>query len=197
MSQSLTPINRRQLLKILAAAAGAAALSTLPTNWKTPVVEVGALPAHAQTSLHNVIICLSGDTRIDTPMGAVRVTDITVGTSVWTLDATGLRIPAAVVKTARNPVPANASIIHLALSDGRAVMVSAGHPTTDGRTIGDLGIGDMLDGARVVKADSIRYDQPAKYDLLPAGETGSYWANGIPMHSTIEMMIKRRVPALA
>jgi hypothetical protein len=35
--------------------------------------------------------CLSGDTRIDTLMGAVRVTDLKVGMSVWTLDATGLR----------------------------------------------------------------------------------------------------------
>jgi len=43
-------IGRRQLLKILAATAGAAALSTLPSQWKTPVVEVGALPAHAQAS---------------------------------------------------------------------------------------------------------------------------------------------------
>ena len=44
-------ITRRQLLKVLLAATGAAALLTLPNKWKTPVVEVGALPAHAQGSL--------------------------------------------------------------------------------------------------------------------------------------------------
>jgi hypothetical protein len=47
MSQS--PISRRQLLKILAATAGTAVLSSVPTKWKTPVIEVGMLPAHAQT----------------------------------------------------------------------------------------------------------------------------------------------------
>ena len=47
MSQS--PISRRQLLKVLAAAAGTAVLSSVPNKWKTPVVEVGMLPAHAQT----------------------------------------------------------------------------------------------------------------------------------------------------
>jgi hypothetical protein len=94
-------------------------------------------------------------------------------------------------------VPPTASIVHLMLSDGREVMVSAPHPTTDGRTIGDLAVGDMLDGACVVKAESIPDDQPAKYDLLPAGETGSYSANGIPMNSTIEITEKQQVPALA
>ncbi len=43
-----TMLTRRQALKALAAATGAVVLSNLPTNWKTPVVEVGVLPAHAQ-----------------------------------------------------------------------------------------------------------------------------------------------------
>ena len=46
-----TPITRRQLIKILAAATGTAMLSSVPNKWKTPVVEVGVLPAHAQGSL--------------------------------------------------------------------------------------------------------------------------------------------------
>jgi hypothetical protein len=50
---SQLPISRRQLFKVIVAAAGAAALLTLPNKWKTPVVEVGALPAHAQLSLQN------------------------------------------------------------------------------------------------------------------------------------------------
>jgi hypothetical protein len=54
VSQS-SSLTRRELLKILAAASGAAALSTVPNQWKTPVVEVGALPAHAQGSLRGSI----------------------------------------------------------------------------------------------------------------------------------------------
>ena len=56
MSQKLS---RRDLLKVLAAAAGTAALSSVPNKWKTPVVDVGMLPAHAQS--------LSG-------LGAIQVT---------------------------------------------------------------------------------------------------------------------------
>jgi hypothetical protein len=41
-------ITRREALKVLAAATGAVVLSNLPQEWKTPIVEVGVLPAHAQ-----------------------------------------------------------------------------------------------------------------------------------------------------
>jgi hypothetical protein len=53
MSQSSTKsqsgtLTRRQALKVLAATTGAMVLSNLPQTWKTPMVEVGMLPAHAQ-----------------------------------------------------------------------------------------------------------------------------------------------------
>jgi hypothetical protein len=43
-------LSRRQALKTLAAATGAIALTNLPGKWETPVVEIGAIPAHAQSS---------------------------------------------------------------------------------------------------------------------------------------------------
>jgi len=47
-------LSRRDALKTLAAATGAVALTSLPGKWDTPVVEVGALPAHAQSSLDDL-----------------------------------------------------------------------------------------------------------------------------------------------
>jgi hypothetical protein len=44
------PLSRRELLKLLAAATGATVLSSVPNKWITPIVEIGALPAHAQGS---------------------------------------------------------------------------------------------------------------------------------------------------
>jgi hypothetical protein len=44
----MSQVSRRQLLKILAAAAGTAMLSTVPNEWKTPVIDIGMIPAHAQ-----------------------------------------------------------------------------------------------------------------------------------------------------
>lgn len=46
---------RRDALKALAAATGAVALAGLPKDWETPVVGVGALPAHAQVSCGLII----------------------------------------------------------------------------------------------------------------------------------------------
>jgi len=43
-------LSRREALKTLAAASGAATLSLLPQHWEKPVIEVGTLPAHAQAS---------------------------------------------------------------------------------------------------------------------------------------------------
>jgi hypothetical protein len=45
-------LNRREVLKALAAIGGAAAASSfLPEKWVKPVVEAGTLPAHAQSSV--------------------------------------------------------------------------------------------------------------------------------------------------
>jgi hypothetical protein len=49
--RSSSNLNRRKLLKALGASGGALALSTmLPASWIKPMVRVGVLPAHAQTS---------------------------------------------------------------------------------------------------------------------------------------------------
>jgi hypothetical protein len=46
-----TRISRRTLLKVIAAAGGSLAASTmLPGKWVKPVLKVGVLPVHAQTS---------------------------------------------------------------------------------------------------------------------------------------------------
>ena len=55
-------ISRRDAIKILAAVAGATALVNLPDKWTKPGMEVGVLPAHAQTSLglHTLAAWLNG-----------------------------------------------------------------------------------------------------------------------------------------
>lgn len=44
-------LSRRDILKVLGAASGAAVLANLPAKWSSPELAVGVLPAHAQTSL--------------------------------------------------------------------------------------------------------------------------------------------------
>ena len=44
-------LSRRDAIKLLGAAAGAAALANLPSKWSKPELVSGVLPAHAQTSM--------------------------------------------------------------------------------------------------------------------------------------------------
>jgi hypothetical protein len=130
-------------------------------------------------------ICLARGTRIATPSGDVAVEDLRVGEVVWTRDASGARVAAPLVEIGSTTVPATHRVVQLRLSDGRAVDVSPGHPTADGRQVGDLAAGDVYDGAAVVSAELIPYAGGATFDVLPAGATGTYWANGVLLGSTI------------
>ncbi len=130
-------------------------------------------------------ICLAGGTLIATPDGEVAVQDLRVGDVVWTIDPSGARVAAPLIATGRSPVPGTHRIVRLTLDDGRLVLVSAGHPTADGRRVGDLAPGDVLDGARIASADRVAYNGGATYDILPGGATGAYWANGVPLGSTL------------
>ncbi|NJN95927.1 MAG: twin-arginine translocation signal domain-containing protein [Anaerolineales bacterium] len=55
MTESKSTLTRRDALKTLAAITGAVTLSSLPNQWEKPLVEVGALPAHAQTSVTGAV----------------------------------------------------------------------------------------------------------------------------------------------
>ena len=130
-------------------------------------------------------ICLAGGTLIDTPAGAMPVEQLRVGDQIWTVDESGARVAAPVVQNGRTFVPASHQMVHVVLADGRELWVSPGHPTADGRRMSDLQAGEVLDGARIDFLEWIAYDQPATYDILPAGDTGTYWANGILLGSTL------------
>jgi hypothetical protein len=133
----------------------------------------------------NCPICLSRGTLIDAPGGAVPVERLRVRDLVWTLDADGRRVARPLVAVASTRVSTSHRVVHLVLADGREAWVSPGHATVDWRRVGGLGVGDQLDSSRVVSVDLLPYTRGATFDLLPAGETGAYWANGIPLGSTL------------
>lgn len=130
-------------------------------------------------------ICLARGTQIATPSGNVAVEDLKIGDIVWTLDPAGARIALPLVEIGSTPVPSTHRVVQLRLSDGRAVDVSPGHPTTDSRKVGDLAAGEQYDGAVVVSAELTPYAGGATFDVLPAGATGAYWANGVLLGSTL------------
>ena len=60
-----------------------------------------------------------------------------------------------------------------------------GHPTVDGRTVIQLSQSASYDGSALSSTEVVPYGETSTYDLLPAGNTGFYWANGIPLASTL------------
>jgi hypothetical protein len=130
-------------------------------------------------------ICLSFGTMISTPLGNIPVFALKPGMLVYTLDADGVRTAMPLELVSKASVPSSHTLCHLVLDDGREVRVSAKHPTADEREIGDLVPGDILDGSVVVSAEKVPYSAGFTYDLLPSGDTGYYWADGILMGSTL------------
>lgn len=130
-------------------------------------------------------ICLSSGTMISTPRGDVPVQYLRPGDLVLTTDRDGNRVAAPVVQVSRTVAPRAHRMTHLVLADGRELTVSPGHPTTDGRTVGRLRPGDRFDGSSVLRSDLVPYGDAFTYDLLPAGESGAYWADGLLLRSTL------------
>jgi len=134
----------------------------------------------------NCPICLAATTFISTPYGPVRVTDVRAGMTVWTESATGDRIAEPVIEVGSMEAPAGHLMVHVKLADGREVLVSPGHKTADGRAAGTLKYGDHVDGSVISLWELVPYSGDRTYDLLPAGPTGRYWANGILLASTLQ-----------
>ncbi|MCL7411604.1 MAG: hypothetical protein P1P69_00685 [Methanosarcinaceae archaeon] len=109
--------------------------------------------------------------------------------TVWTADSSGNRVPAIVFMTVSVPTTPDYRIVHLVLDDGRELFASPGHPVADNRILASLMPGDDLDGAKVLTIQHIPDKVLATYDILPAGDTGSYWANDIAMKSTLKRLM--------
>lgn len=132
----------------------------------------------------NCPICLVAGVRIATPSGDIRVQDVRVGMTIWTTDREGHRVVRVVLATGHMLAPLGHEVVRLELADGRSVVASPGHPTADGRTLGDLAVGDRFDGTTVTGVALLPYSG-ITYDLLPSGPTGTYYADGVLLGSSL------------
>jgi hypothetical protein len=97
----------------------------------------------------------------------------------------GGRVAVVPVREVRR-VPARHHVVtRLVMESGAVLEISGVHPTADGRTLADLHAGDELDGVRVVGVSVIPYAHDATYDILPDSDTGTYFAAGVLIGSTL------------
>jgi hypothetical protein len=131
-------------------------------------------------------ICLAKGTSISTPSGFIAVENLQAGIKVWTVNNQGEKIEAKIAKISKTPVPNSHYVTHLKLKDGRELIVSPNHPTIDGKRIGTLVVGEVIDGSEIVSTSLEKYTNTYTYDILPEGDTGAYWADGILIGSTLK-----------
>lgn len=131
-------------------------------------------------------ICLSENTVINTPEGSINVKELKVGMEVFTQDGSGHKQSSIILKTGRTLTPPDHKMVHVVLADKRELYVSPNHPTSDGRLFGELFAGDALDGSKIKSIEQVPYNGTYTYDILPSGNTGFYFANGILVKSTLK-----------
>jgi hypothetical protein len=91
-----------------------------------------------------------------------------------------------IVATSHTTVRAH-NVMRVELEGGAVLEISPGHPTADGRPFGQLRAGSLLDEQhRVVRSRLIPFAHNATYDILPGSSTGTYFAAGALVGSTLK-----------
>jgi hypothetical protein len=127
--------------------------------------------------------CASPDTPIATPTGERAIAELRVGDLVYSVENQSIAV-VPIARIGRTAVEHH-QVVGLTLRDGRRLEISAGHPTADGRTFADLRAGGELDGHAIESLSLVPYAHPFTYDILPASETGTYFAADALIGSTL------------
>lgn len=128
---------------------------------------------------HGSASCCSKDTKVLTTYGEKSISNIKVGDFVLTENNKFEKVIMI------NKVPVlNHMVLQLTFSDKTILKVSPNHPTADMRLVKDLKAGDLLT-KEIIEIKLIPYNYKYTYDILPDSLTGTYYANGILIGSTL------------
>jgi hypothetical protein len=130
-----------------------------------------------------VRVCASPDTPISTPTGERPIAELRVGDLVYSVDHDAVvAVPVAAVR--RVHVDRH-SVLAIALTGGRSLAISPLHPDARGILLGNLHPGDEIDGERIESVALVPYEHDSTYDILPESDTGTYYAAGVRIGSTL------------
>jgi hypothetical protein len=128
-------------------------------------------------------VCASPDTPIATPSGERAISELRVGDLVYSVEGDAI-VVVPIVSVGRTPV-GHHHVVHVTFRDGRSLRLSAGHPTADGRTFGDLRAGNDLDRYAIAAVEVEPYTHPFTYDVRPGSTSGAYFAAGVLIGTTL------------
>jgi hypothetical protein len=97
----------------------------------------------------------------------------------------GQVVAVPVLRTKQIAVSNRHVVVRVTLETGSVLEISAPHPTADGRRFGDLHMGGHLGGIQITKLEVIPYGYNFTYDILPASDSGTYFAGGALVGSTL------------
>ncbi len=128
-------------------------------------------------------VCASPDTPIATPQGEIAMAQLEMGDLVFSLHHG--QVEAVPIRTTNRTPVDHHQVLQIVLANGKVLEISAGHPTADGRSFAHLQPGDWLDCVEVRSVRAIPYSHPYTYDILPDSDTGTYFAAGVLIGSTL------------
>jgi hypothetical protein len=128
-------------------------------------------------------ICAAPDTPIATPQGERPIAQLAPGDLVYSVEGNGI-VVVPILRVGSTPVQDH-RVIRVELESGSVLEISPGHPTADGRKFADLVAGDRLDRDAVLSAEVATYTYARTYDILPGSSTGTYFAGGALIGSTL------------
>ncbi len=129
-------------------------------------------------------ICAAPTTPIATPSGDRDIASLEVGDVVYSVHRGAIEaVP--VIRRGSTPVTHH-QVMRVTLADGAVLEISPGHPTADGRHFGDLKADTLLDAQHeVLSVALVPYAYDRTYDVLPASDTGTYFAAGALIGSSL------------
>jgi len=152
--------------------AGSAQMATDQFN----ALQFKALMQDIKSSLQTTggSFCLHPLAPVETPSGSRFVSELVPGATVWSRDEEGNRVFAAVIETAQRLVGPEHKMLRVFGADGE-FFVTPEHPLPNGKAIGDVRPGEIVDNATALTCD-IRVDGP----------TGVYFVCGVALGSTLD-----------
>jgi hypothetical protein len=145
----------------------------------TPATDKGTCPLGCAQC-----VCTAPNTPIATPSGERAISELKVGDLVFSVHH-GKLVTVPIILINRVPVTSLHHMVEVRLSSGRVLSISPSHPTADGRTFADLAKGDALDGVALDSVRRVPYTEAYTYDILPDSDSGTYFAGGVLIGTTL------------